>query len=188
MAATVFPVPRDHRLDEDLAIIQNGSTATTNISSGQYVSWNGILKQALSNISSGDTLSSTNLGDPTNGVLNDLNSNLTPKAITFTPVQNVAIGLGGAFQIGRVVFFNFRLNVSTAIANGSLGTFTPKPKYDFAATSLVGIAANGRDLSNNNLALYGYVGTNGVLSLMGTGGVSCPAGYHMVTGFFVTND
>ena len=81
MAATVFPVPRDHRLDEDLAIIQNGTTATTSIAAGSWVSWNGILKKALSAISSGDTLSSTNLGDPTNGVLNDLNSKINSNTL-----------------------------------------------------------------------------------------------------------
>ena len=67
-----------------VAIFASGSTAPSAIAAGQYVIWNGALYTARSAISSGATLSTSNLAAVSNGGLNalkssvdSLNSNLT---------------------------------------------------------------------------------------------------------------
>lgn len=55
-----------------VGIVATGSTAPKAISKGQYVIWNGALYTAKSAISSGTTLSSSNLQSVDDGGLNDL--------------------------------------------------------------------------------------------------------------------
>jgi hypothetical protein len=57
---------------ENIAFVEDGDTASRNISAGQYVVWNGDLYTASVAIASGDTLSSSNLTEVSNGGLNDL--------------------------------------------------------------------------------------------------------------------
>lgn len=63
-------------IDSDLAIVENGATATHNIDKGHFVCWNYTLYTALSNISIGDTLSLSNLDPVTNGGLNVLHDRI----------------------------------------------------------------------------------------------------------------
>lgn len=62
--------------ESTVGIVQTGATATQNISAGQYVIWNDALYKASTNISSGDTLSGTNLNAVSDGIANELNSNI----------------------------------------------------------------------------------------------------------------
>jgi hypothetical protein len=57
-----------------VAIIQRTDTATQNIAEGDLVLWKGVLHKASSAITSGDTLSETNLTEVTGGGLNNLMS------------------------------------------------------------------------------------------------------------------
>ena len=57
-----------------IAIVEDGDTATNNITQGQYVMWKGALYQASSAISSGTTLSSSNLTAKTNGLGGEIQS------------------------------------------------------------------------------------------------------------------
>ena len=66
--------------ESTVGIVQTGATATQNISAGQYVIWNDALYKASTNISSGDTLSGTNLNAVSDGIANELNSKLTQRA------------------------------------------------------------------------------------------------------------
>lgn len=59
-----------------LAIVATGNTAPQAITTGQYVIWGGDLYTASTNISSGATLSSSNLTAVSGGGLNSLNSNI----------------------------------------------------------------------------------------------------------------
>ena len=89
MATSVFNMPNNHHLDEDLAIVQNGSTATVAISSGQYVSWNGVLKRATTSIAIGDTFSVLNLESSTDGILNDINDSINSIIDTIYPIGSI---------------------------------------------------------------------------------------------------
>lgn len=60
----------------NIAIIENTNIATHAISKGYYILWNGTLYQATSDISIGDTLSSSNLTLVSSGGLNSLNDSI----------------------------------------------------------------------------------------------------------------
>ena len=62
--------------ESSLGIVEKTDTATHAITSGQAVIWKGNVKIASSNISVGDTLSSSNLSDPSNGEFNKLSTDI----------------------------------------------------------------------------------------------------------------
>ena len=67
----------------NIALVQNGDTATQAISKDQLVVWKGVLKKATANIASGATLSGSNLSDDTIAAeLAALNSNITNLGVT----------------------------------------------------------------------------------------------------------
>lgn len=70
-------------LRDDLGIVENGTTATHTISTGQYVIWNGSLYTADATIAGGETLASTggskNLTAVSNGGFNLLNGHINGK-------------------------------------------------------------------------------------------------------------
>lgn len=70
-------------LRDDLGIVENDTTATHTISTGQYVIWNGSLYTADATIASGETLASTggskNLTAVSNGGFNLLNGHINGK-------------------------------------------------------------------------------------------------------------
>ena len=76
-SAIVLATEVSHKAGQDtLAYAEYTDTASTNISSGQYVFWKGSLYKASANISLGDTLSSSNLSAVSAGGLNDINTAL----------------------------------------------------------------------------------------------------------------
>ena len=60
------------KLKDDVAITEDGDTATHSISTGQYVIWKGDMYKATQNIAVSATLSSSNLDAISSGVSNDL--------------------------------------------------------------------------------------------------------------------
>ena len=62
------------KLRADIAIVENGNTATHNIAEGQYVVWKGDLCIASAAIASGATLSSSNLTAKPNGLGGEITS------------------------------------------------------------------------------------------------------------------
>lgn len=62
------------KLRADIAIVENGNTATHNIAEGQYVVWKGDLYIASAAIASGATLSSSNLTAKPNGLGGEVTS------------------------------------------------------------------------------------------------------------------
>ena len=83
--------------ESSLGIVEKTDTATHAITSGQAVIWKGNVKIASSNISVGDTLSSSNLSDPSNGEFNKLSTDIgnvdakigTLSSLTTTAKTNV---------------------------------------------------------------------------------------------------
>ena len=60
------------KLKQCFALVEDGTTASQNIAKGKYVIWKGVMCRAASAISSGDTLSSTNLTEVSGGGLNQI--------------------------------------------------------------------------------------------------------------------
>ena len=69
-------VERIKNVNSNLAIVANGNTAPSAIAAGQYVIWGGALYTARSAISSGATLSTSNLAAVSHGGLNALKSSV----------------------------------------------------------------------------------------------------------------
>ena len=65
-----------NKIKAAMGIVQDTDTATQAISKGKYVWWKGKFKKATSAISQGATLSASNLGDVSEGALNELNSHI----------------------------------------------------------------------------------------------------------------
>ena len=77
----------DANIKDCIAIVENGDTASVNITQGQYVIWKSHAYKALSNIASGDTLSSTNLSALTAGTINDLNIQVANNTANITTID-----------------------------------------------------------------------------------------------------
>jgi len=71
-----------------VAIFASGSTAPSAIAAGQYVIWNGALYTARSAISSGATLSTSNLAAVSNGGLNNLKASVDSLNSNIQTVSN----------------------------------------------------------------------------------------------------
>lgn len=79
------------QIKENIAIVQNEDTASTNISAGQYVCWAGTLFKAATAITSGESFTPQNLTHIDNGGLNDLSKVTTwsGSGLTITRCGNV---------------------------------------------------------------------------------------------------
>lgn len=97
------------KLSGALALIQRGDEATQNISKGQYVLWKGALKKATAAITSGETLSDSNLSTVSGGVTNALGT-----VETFENTVNGVTARG--WKVGRIVFVAFARSTSYTIS------------------------------------------------------------------------
>ena len=77
------------KLKGNTGIIENTSVATHTIAAGKYVIWKNDLYKASSAISIGDTLSLSNLTAISDGIANELNSNIVPSTGTSIEVKTV---------------------------------------------------------------------------------------------------
>ena len=108
----------DEKIKGDIGIVENGDVATHAIPSGYYVIWKGDLYVAKTDISSGTTLSASNLTAKPNGLgaeVAALNSNTT-----FHPQLNsdtVSTAILDGVRYGKVCKITFNINVTT-VSNG----------------------------------------------------------------------
>ena len=83
-----------------MAYIEETNQASHNISSGAYVLWNGSLYKASSNISIGDTLSSSNLTAVSNGGFNSLHQDIGTLSSLHTPTKtNLVSAINESYRI-----------------------------------------------------------------------------------------
>ena len=75
-------------VQSNLAIVQTTDEATCNISSGQYVVWKGVLCIASTAITTGETLSVSNLTAVTDGGFNNLSSSLSTLSSTVSGIKS----------------------------------------------------------------------------------------------------
>ena len=94
----------------NIGIVQNGNTATKNISKGQYVIWHGALYTASAAIASGAALSSSNLTAVTGGGLNNVGEKvsalrndtaliITTRRWNFSPFVDQVVSLEGGLYL-----------------------------------------------------------------------------------------
>ena len=102
------------KLKLGLALVEDGDTASQNIASGKYVSWKGNMCQASSAISSGDTLSSSNLTAVDGGALNALNGNCAKKSDHITVIQTQVTFTAVTIAPGSIQQLVSALNLRTA--------------------------------------------------------------------------
>ena len=146
----------------NLAYIENTNQASHNISSGEYVLWNGGLYKATANISIGATLSSSNLTAVSNGGFNSLNQAIATlnnfTAVTFTPETGITNNLF-IRRYGRVVIVNGYLTASSALGQGQLvGTIESGHRPVATVRFLVGVANAAYELGE---IAYGAIDDDG---------------------------
>ncbi len=125
---------------------ESGTTASANYTAGDYILISGMLYKAITNISSGDTFSSTNVESVTiaeeMAVMNDFmtthdkTSSATWNTTDFTNINNKV------FKAGSVVTLEISCTINTSASNTQvqLGALPAdcKPFVDIATTFLVG--------------------------------------------------
>lgn len=157
-----------------IAIVENGNTASSNISAGQYVIWNNVLYTARTAIASGDTLSATNLQEVTGGVSNSIMDYLLATIGTPQPRSlqggNQAFNTSGELtfiQIGKMVAFTAHVysTDTNPSVNGLFSNLPPSTEtISFPATPgvtaspypMLQIRADGgmRNYANNGSTAY----------------------------------
>ena len=146
------------RLKHNLAFVEESNVATNNIKKDQYVIWKDMACRALSNISIGDTLSSSNLSMISNdGLINDSITNNDYSSSGLTP-SNCTIVLGGYHKIGKFVVINMRINKSAASGVSISGFPRPAIADSYAAVSVFGYD------SSNEKAAFAYISQYGSLN------------------------
>lgn len=148
-----------------LAYIEETNQASHNINSGSYVLWNGSLYKASSNISIGDTLSSSNLTAVANGGFNSLNEDVANlnTAITGTILKDSSITSGTldktfCRKIGNTVFASGRIHtMNNVIANGTFMVIPEdfRPKVTTYVMGFINIDNIG------NISIEVTINTNG---------------------------
>lgn len=130
----------DEKIKGDIGIVENGDVATHAIPSGYYVIWKGDLYVAKTDISSGTTLSASNLTAKPNGLgaeVAALNSNIAQKFRTVTSGSMHDIKTSGIYYLTGGV---------TDKPTGNGGMYIVSA---FNADLLVGLFANSDGLLYN---------------------------------------
>ena len=140
-----------------VGIVQTGATATQNISAGQYVIWNDALYKATSNISSGDTLSGTNLNAVSDGIGNELNSKTAIEALSPTPGTNITFMSNNSFKMGKIVIVNIRFQVTGTInASSEIITGLPEAIGNNLQSTYTMIKGSLFDVNSTNEKKYSF--------------------------------
>ena len=134
----------------DLGIVENTDVATHNIAQGQYVIWKNSLYTASSPISTGATLSASNLTEVSGG----LN--------VFNKLYNTQTYSGGgvsAYRMGNVCMINVSSHAAMNAWSSKTLTTLPTEMRPKAAVCF----AAAHDVSEVNLTIT--VGTNGAVNI-----------------------
>lgn len=109
----------------NIAIIENTNIATHAISKGYYILWNGTLYQATSDISIGDTLSSSNLTLVSSGGLNSLKDSIA-LMVPQSAIKNDLITTDSGFVLdarqGKSLSDSISSKVETSAIKNDLAT------------------------------------------------------------------
>ena len=157
--------------ESSLGIVEKTDTATHAITSGQAVIWKGNVKIASSNISVGDTLSSSNLSDPSNGEFNKLSTDIgnvdakvgTLSSLTTTAKTNIVAAVNEldsdlgtlSGNITQLIATDSFTTDSVTIASGDRGVFTKsvtKTGYTALGIVQIGLANNWLEIGSFNIS------------------------------------
>ena len=106
-------------LKNDLAIVEDGDTASQNIPAGQAVIWKGTICTASSAISSGDTLSASNLTSVVNGIANGLIDLMYPVGSVYMSFNNTMPAILTAGRTWEAVSSGYVLKTVTSGTGGA---------------------------------------------------------------------
>ena len=152
----------DEKIKGDIGIVENGDVATHAIPSGYYVIWKGDLYVAKTDISSGTTLSTSNLTAKPNGIgaeVAALNSNINSfQIVAFTPSSGITSDLF-IRRYGRVVCINGYITSDSAFTNEQALGEIQDGHRPFAPMRLIVGVANA-PYSVGDIA-YIYIGNSG---------------------------
>ena len=111
--------------DDNLAYVEDGSTASRNYSAGDYIIWQGTAYQASTAIGSGTTLAvGTNLTAITGGVANALNASIWNLGIDYANEVNLASYTGdNKFVIPAPGWVVISKDLTSAASNGYIQIF-----------------------------------------------------------------
>ena len=124
--------------------------ATENYSKGQYILLNGVLHKAKTNISIGDTWSSSNLESVTN--LGDEVKGLSDQIANIHVITSSSHTVGGYYtEVGNLVIATGYFNPSSATSD-QVDTNLPAPKFGFPTS--------WRDSTNGNMGEMFVVAVN----------------------------
>lgn len=147
------------KLPADIAIVEDddNNLALHNITKGSYVVWKGVLKKASAAISIGDTLSSSNLSNVSNGLGGVLKS-LDDKIVAYDTFSSTSCTVNSSaaiasksnivIKIGRLVIVAIGAEVTGSVASGTVLYTVP----------------SGYRPSANRDAVAGYIDRNGNIS------------------------
>ena len=140
--------------NKNIGIVQNGNTATQNITKGQYVIWKGALYTASAAIASGTTLSDSNLTAVTDGGLNDVDGKLSAlrnAAVTTvvirwdTDLSAQTVNLNNGLYLVAVDSRNSATDESTGLyivqSNAAYNSHVTTVRQPTAPRALISIAA-----------------------------------------------
>lgn len=143
-----------------IAIVEDGDTASQSIASGKFVIWKGNPYKASTAISSGDTLSTSNLTALSDGIGNELNSKITSiEPFTLTAAANVSNLYQNCCKYGRIIQISCEFTI-TSTTGKTLGDLLTVPEA-YRPTANVYFAF----LDNtNDKAMSGRLTTSGLIS------------------------
>lgn len=162
MAVSIFKRPLNKEVEQiksDIGIVENGTTAMHNISSGQYVIWKGNLCIATSAISSGDTLSSSNLTEVSNGGLNALNGKINSIGDDYTLLGTIVASGSGWRTKDITSLSGYRFIMIALGINGGSGSFSTEffpLSYFKTFTSSTNFCASNFHFGSNDVQFSCY--------------------------------
>ena len=154
-----------------LAIVVTGDTAPANIDSGEYIFLKGHSSlptggyHATAAISSGDTISSSNVAADADGIANALNSKIETKtAITFTNLSSGwSVSENHSYRIGNVVYVNVMVSRSSTGSLQKIMEFGNAPAGIMPTTSHMIGCVN----YTNDAPVAAYINTAGAFNVFG---------------------
>ncbi len=146
-----------------LAIVVTGDTAPANIDSGAYIFLKGHSTlatggyHATAAISSGDTISSSNVAADADGIANALNSKMTPEIYS----SEAFVGYYNGAKLYRRIF----VSSSTSLSNGTATkVLTGLPAYNYIISASFGFMLSGANIfETTDYYLRAYVDSSGNL-------------------------
>lgn len=137
--------------DDNLAYVEDGSTASRNYNDGDYIIWNGLLYTADGAIASGATLAiGTNLTAVTGGAANALKETLTTSDITSQCNINAGLNVH-VYKSGKIIQMTFACD--SGIPSSAYGAIATLPNDSLPLGTVYAQLYNNTNTSIGNIQI-----------------------------------